>query len=71
MAPTLHLIHPQGGTEFYAQPLDITIAQNVTLQYSVYFSGDFDFVKGGKLPGYTGVTKGARGETRRSSESGQ
>lgn len=52
---------PQGGTEFYAHPLDITLAQNVTLQYSVYFSGDFDFVKGGKLPGLYGGHKGCSG----------
>lgn len=52
---------PQGGTEFYAHPLDLSIAQNVTLQYSVYFSGDFDFVKGGKLPGLYGGHKGCSG----------
>ena len=52
---------PQGGTEFYAHPLDITLAQNVSLQYSIYFSGDFDFVKGGKLPGLYGGHKGCSG----------
>lgn len=52
---------PQGGTEFYARPLDLSLASNVTLQYSVFFSGDFDFVKGGKLPGLFGGHKGCSG----------
>jgi len=52
---------PQGGTEFYAHPLDLLTARNVTLQYSVYFPSDFDFVKGGKLPGMYGGHKGCSG----------
>jgi hypothetical protein len=52
---------PQGGTEFYAQPLDLTAANNVSLQYTVYFPPDFDFVKGGKLPGLYGGHKGCSG----------
>ncbi|ORY32859.1 hypothetical protein BCR39DRAFT_492344, partial [Naematelia encephala] len=52
---------PQGGAEFYADPLDIAAAQNVSLQYSVYFPHDFDFVKGGKLPGLYGGHKGCSG----------
>ena len=45
---------PQGGSEFYAKPLDISKANNVTLEYKVFFPGDFDWVKGGKLPGLRG-----------------
>jgi hypothetical protein len=52
---------PQGGTEFYAHPLDLLTARNVSLQYSVYFPSDFDFVKGGKLPGMYGGHKGCSG----------
>ena len=49
---------PQGGSEFYAKPLDISKANNVTLEYKVFFPGDFDWVKGGKLPGlYGGHTR--------------
>ncbi|KAK6909724.1 hypothetical protein I203_103745 [Kwoniella mangroviensis CBS 8507] len=52
---------PQGGAEFYAAPLDITRATNASLEYSVYFPPDFDFVKGGKLPGLYGGHKGCSG----------
>ncbi|KAK8864571.1 hypothetical protein IAR55_001821 [Kwoniella newhampshirensis] len=53
---------PQGGTEFYARPLEsITQATNASLEYSVYFPADFDFVKGGKLPGLYGGHKGCSG----------
>ncbi|WVQ99507.1 hypothetical protein IAU59_006642 [Kwoniella sp. CBS 9459] len=52
---------PQGGSEFYADPLDLTKATNASLQYSVYFPHDFDFVKGGKLPGLYGGHKGCSG----------
>lgn len=49
---------PKGGSEFYATPLDISKASNVTLEYKVFFPGDFDWVKGGKLPGlYGGHTR--------------
>lgn len=49
---------PQGGSEFYAKPLDISKANSVTLEYKVFFPGDFDWVKGGKLPGlYGGHTR--------------
>jgi hypothetical protein len=49
---------PQGGSEFYAKPLDISKANNVTLEYKVFFPGDFDWVRGGKLPGlYGGHTR--------------
>ncbi|WWC62149.1 uncharacterized protein I303_104741 [Kwoniella dejecticola CBS 10117] len=52
---------PQGGSEFYATPLDVTRATNASLEYSVYFPHDFDFVKGGKLPGLYGGHKGCSG----------
>ncbi len=42
-------------------PLDITRATNASLEYSVYFPSDFDFVKGGKLPGLYGGHKGCSG----------
>ncbi|KAI0046920.1 polysaccharide lyase family 14 protein [Auriscalpium vulgare] len=45
---------PQGGSEFYATPLDLRDARNVTMEYSVFFPADFDWVKGGKLPGLYG-----------------
>lgn len=45
---------PQGGADFYATPLDISKANNVTLEYSVFFPTDFDWVLAGKLPGIYG-----------------
>ncbi|KZV90604.1 polysaccharide lyase family 14 protein [Exidia glandulosa HHB12029] len=49
---------PQGGADFYAVPPSLKsilpAARNVTLEYSVYFPEDFDWVKGGKLPGLYG-----------------
>ncbi|KAI0062066.1 hypothetical protein BV25DRAFT_1991733 [Artomyces pyxidatus] len=45
---------PQGGSEFYGAPLDLGTVRNVTLDYSVFFPADFDWVKGGKLPGLYG-----------------
>jgi hypothetical protein len=54
---------PQGGSEFYATPLDISKASNVTLEYRVFFPGDFEWVKGGKLPGlYGGHTRCSGGD---------
>jgi hypothetical protein len=52
---------PQGGAEFYASPINITSAQNVTLQYSVFFPLGFDFVLGGKMPGLYGGHTGCSG----------
>ena len=62
--------YPRGGADFYSTPslmewegerkkrdVDkgmLRGANNVTLEYSVYFPSDFDFVKGGKLPGLYG-----------------
>ncbi|OCH88244.1 hypothetical protein OBBRIDRAFT_780506 [Obba rivulosa] len=43
-----------GGADFYATPLDLSIANNISLEYSVYFPPDFDWVQAGKLPGIYG-----------------
>ncbi|EJF56287.1 hypothetical protein DICSQDRAFT_141339 [Dichomitus squalens LYAD-421 SS1] len=48
---------PQGGFSFYApgpSNVDLTTAKEATFSYDVYFPSDFDFVKGGKLPGLYG-----------------
>ena len=52
---------PTGGAEFYASPLDITSAQNVSLKYSVLFPANFDFVLAGKMPGLYAGHKGCSG----------
>lgn len=44
-----------GGTQFFAD-LDMPPQDAVRLSYYVRFSKDFDFVKGGKLPGLFGGT---------------
>ncbi|KAH9890544.1 hypothetical protein C8Q73DRAFT_704682 [Cubamyces lactineus] len=52
---------PQGGADFYATPLDLSGARNVSLEYSVFFPADFDFVQAGKLPGIYGGHDGCSG----------
>src|SRR6266702_892301 len=52
---------PQGGSQFYAAPLDLRNARSVTFTYSVFFPSDFDWVKGGKLPGLYGGRTGCSG----------
>ncbi|KAF8265311.1 hypothetical protein EI94DRAFT_1804551 [Lactarius quietus] len=52
---------PQGGSQFYAAPLDLRDARSVTLAYSVFFPSDFEWVKGGKLPGLYGGRTGCSG----------
>ncbi|KAI0810875.1 polysaccharide lyase family 14 protein [Irpex lacteus] len=52
---------PQGGADFYASPIDLSKANNVTLEYSVYFPADFDWVLAGKLPGLYGGHSGCSG----------
>ncbi|KAI0333173.1 hypothetical protein GY45DRAFT_1297916 [Cubamyces sp. BRFM 1775] len=52
---------PQGGADFYATPLDLSGAKNVSLEYSVFFPADFDFVQAGKLPGIYGGHDGCSG----------
>ena len=46
---------PVGGTQFYAT-LNISPQTKLRLSYYVRFSPDFNFVKGGKLPGLYGGT---------------
>jgi hypothetical protein len=50
-----------GGANFYAVPLSLSGARNVSLEYSVFFPLDFDWVKGGKLPGLYGGHKSCSG----------
>ena len=49
-----------GGFSFYSEGqhngVNVEGASEVTFTYSVYFPEDFDFVKGGKLPGLYGGT---------------
>ncbi|TDL20236.1 hypothetical protein BD410DRAFT_791353 [Rickenella mellea] len=45
---------PVGGSDFYATPIEVANASSVTLEYSIFFPSDFDWVKGGKLPGLYG-----------------
>ncbi|KAJ8093470.1 hypothetical protein PM082_020327 [Marasmius tenuissimus] len=52
---------PRGGAQFYASPIDLSTAKNVTFAYSVFFPIGFDFVKGGKLPGLYGGHSGCSG----------
>jgi len=52
---------PQGGSDFYATPLDLSDSQNVTLDYSVFFPVDFEWVLAGKLPGIYGGHTGCSG----------
>jgi len=52
---------PQGGSQFYAAPLDLRHARSVTFAYSVFFPSDFVWVKGGKLPGLYGGRTGCSG----------
>ncbi|TEB31469.1 hypothetical protein FA13DRAFT_1791698 [Coprinellus micaceus] len=52
---------PKGGEEFYASPLGLSSARNVSLRYSVYFPSDFDWVLAGKLPGLYGGHTGCSG----------
>lgn len=54
-SPTVHRQHkaPLGGTGFYAE-LETNGARALRLTYYVRFSENFNFVKGGKLPGLFG-----------------
>jgi len=52
---------PIGGAQFYATPLQLTDAHNVTLRYSAFFPADFDWVLAGKLPGLYGGRTGCSG----------
>ena len=46
--------NPVGGADFYASPLPLTYAKNVTFEYAVFFPANFSWVYGGKLPGLYG-----------------
>ncbi|TPX38650.1 hypothetical protein SeMB42_g06617 [Synchytrium endobioticum] len=53
---------PIGGTGFYASPLgDMTGMTHVVMQFDVYFPAEYNFVKGGKLPGGIGGHSGCSG----------
>ncbi|KAI8138117.1 hypothetical protein BJV82DRAFT_632659 [Fennellomyces sp. T-0311] len=53
---------PQGGIGFYAQPITLRReAKIVIFEYQVYFPKNFQFVKGGKLPGLYGGHEGCSG----------
>jgi hypothetical protein len=52
---------PKGGSQFYAAPLDLRNARSVTFAYSVFFPSDFEWAKGGKLPGLYGGRTGCSG----------
>ena len=52
---------PRGGSEFYAAPLDVSKASSLTFEYKVFFPSDFEWVKGGKLPGLYGGRTGCSG----------
>jgi hypothetical protein len=62
-SPTVHreTDAPLGGTQFYAQ-LGLPIQDSLRLSYYVRFSENFDFVKGGKLPGLFGGVGNTGGE---------
>ncbi|KAI8338018.1 hypothetical protein BC941DRAFT_424365 [Chlamydoabsidia padenii] len=49
---------PQGGIGFYARPIKLSHPpSSLELSYKVFFPKNFDFVKGGKLPGLFGGHK--------------
>lgn len=53
---------PRGGAGFYNTPSSLQEADRACLSYKVRFPGDFDFVKGGKLPGLYGGEAPSGGE---------
>jgi hypothetical protein len=65
-AAGIHCEYPKGGygsangTYFRAQPRGFP-SSKVTLSYDVYIPNNFDFVKGGKLPGVWGGDPGSGG----------
>jgi len=52
---------PVGGASFYASPIELSSAINVSLQYSIFFPAGFNWVRGGKLPGLYGGRTGCSG----------
>ncbi|MFQ3787750.1 polysaccharide lyase [Halomonas sp. A29] len=53
---------PVGGAGFYSDPPSIKGADRACLSYMVRFPTDFDFVRGGKLPGLYGGEAPSGGE---------
>lgn len=53
---------PIGGAQLYLRPKGAPPADRLRLRFSVRFDEDFDFVKGGKLPGLFGGSAGSGGE---------
>ncbi|GAB4823472.1 hypothetical protein N2152v2_010518 [Parachlorella kessleri] len=56
--------HPPGGALFYAYPFGDGVPisyTEATLEYDVYLPPDFEFIKGGKLPGLGGGPRGCGG----------
>lgn len=50
---------PRGGYSFYApgpEDVDLTTAREATFSYTILFAEGFDWVKGGKLPGFCTYT---------------
>ena len=50
---------PRGGFSFYApgpEDIDLTTAREATLSYTILFPKGFDWVKGGKIPGFCAYT---------------
>ena len=52
---------PLGGAQFY-KTSDMPVVDEYELSYKVRFSPNFDFVKGGKLPGLYGGDRNASGQ---------
>ncbi|MCE8020592.1 hypothetical protein HOP51_10815 [Halomonas sp. MCCC 1A11036] len=53
---------PRGGAGFYSDPPSLRGAERACLSYMVRFPADFDFVRGGKLPGLYGGEAPSGGE---------
>ncbi|MEL7968532.1 polysaccharide lyase [Vreelandella neptunia] len=53
---------PRGGAGFYNAPSSFEGVESACLSYKVRFPSDFDFVKGGKLPGLYGGEAPSGGE---------
>ena len=53
---------PQGGAGFYSDPPSLRSGDSACLSYMVRFPADFDFVRGGKLPGLYGGEAPSGGE---------
>ena len=54
---------PVGGASFYASPIELSSATNVSLKYRIFFPASFNWVRGGKLPGLYGGRTSCSGGT--------